>query len=93
MFEQRWLERHLYPNDSEVRHRGVVKEDTGVGGILHTWEDLGGGGGGAIVQHLTQRVDIDVLGREASTHRVVRARHAFYTVCTPGTQGHVYMCR
>lgn len=80
---------HLYPNDSEVRHRGVVEEDAGVSGILHTREDLGGGGGGAVVQHLAQRVDVDVLGREASTHRVVRARHAFYTVCTPGTQGHM----
>lgn len=83
---------HLYLYDSEVRHRGVVEENAGVGGVLHTREDLGGGGGGAIVQHLAQRVDVDVLRRETSTHRVVRARHAFYTVCTPGTQRHMYMC-
>lgn len=82
---------HLYPNDSEVRYWGVVEEHTGVSGILHTREDLGGGRRRAIVEHLAQRVDIDVLGREASTHRVVRARHAFYTVCTPGTQGHMYI--
>lgn len=79
---------HLYPNDSEVRHRGVVKEDAGIGGVLHTREDLGGRRGGGVVQHLAQRVDVNVLGREASTHRIVGARHAFYTVCTPGTQGH-----
>lgn len=72
---------HLYPHDGEVWHRRVVHSHTGVGVILDAREDFGGGGSGAVVQHLAQRVNVDVFGSEASPDSVVRARHAFHTVC------------
>lgn len=72
---------HLDPHDGEVWHWRVVHSHAGVGAILDAQEDFGGGGGGAVVQHLAQRVDVDVLGREAGPDGVVRARHAFNAVC------------
>lgn len=71
---------HLYFHDSKVWHWGVVQSHTRVWGVLDTWENFGGCGGRAVVQHLTQRVDVDVFGGEASPYGVVRARHALHTV-------------
>lgn len=62
---------YLYPYDAEVWHWGVVQRNAGVRSILDTWEDFGAGGGGAVAQHLTQRVNVDVFGCQTGPHRVV----------------------
>lgn len=62
---------NLYPHDSEVWHGRVVYGHAGVRGVLKTREDFRGGGGGAVVQHLTQRVNIDVFGCQSGPHSVV----------------------
>lgn len=72
---------HLYPQDTEVWHRGVVHGHTGVSAIRDTQKDFGGRGGGTVVQHLAQCIDVNVFGSEASPDGVVGARHALNAVC------------
>lgn len=72
---------HLYPQDTEVWHWWVIHGHTGVSAIWDTQKDFGGRGGGAVVQHLTQCVDVNVFGSEASPDGVVGARHALNAVC------------
>lgn len=63
--------RDLCPHDGEVWHWGVVQEHAGVRAVLDRWKDFGAGGGWSVVQHLAQRVDVDVFRCQTGPHRVV----------------------
>lgn len=72
---------HLYSHDAEVWHRRVVEVDEGVAVVLHAGEDFGTDRSRAVIQHLTQRVHVNVFGSQSGTYGVIRTRHTLHTVC------------
>ena len=71
---------YLIPADAKVGDRGA--EDGGHD-LLVVFDALELGavdGAAGIVQHLHQRVFVNVLGGEASSHHIVRTRHALHAV-------------
>lgn len=71
---------HLYSHDGEVWHRRVVEVNAGVGVVLHAGEDFGTDWSWAVIQHLTQRVHVNVFGSQSGTYGVIGTRHTLHTV-------------
>lgn len=71
---------HLHFHNSEVWYRRVIDGEVGVFLALCWGEEPVFAGAGGIAEHFTQGWHIDELGCQASTHCVVRTRHALHTV-------------